>query len=151
MMFKSKYLLSFYKFIHKSFKQPMFLNILILGIFLVSIKFWYMFLSVFSTWLKDAHNFYFLFDVIICVAWICVSAYYQEKGKHLLSLFINISVSFIVCWSITQMPCAHTAYAESTQILTQLQHYKLSLLQSRIQLKEFGSTMPHLYSSVPIR
>ena len=38
-MYKNKILLNFYKIIHKIFKQPVFLNIFILGVFLVSIKF----------------------------------------------------------------------------------------------------------------
>ena len=36
--------------------------------------------------------------------------------------------------------------AESTRVLTQLQHYQLNLLQARIQLNKFGSTAPHLFT-----
>ena len=89
-----------------------------------------------------------MFNTIVCCVGLYISAHLNEQKKYIKAFIINLLCSFIVCWSITRLPGGihHIAHTESTQILTQLQHYKLNLLQSKIQLKEFGSTVPHLYT-----
>ena len=141
-MYKNKYLLKFYKFIHNIFKQPMFLNIFILGIFLVSIRFWYIFLVMFTTWLKDVHYFYLVFKLFLCfMGWYFICCYHERR--KIMHLILSVLFVFLIFLSVTTRP---PAQAESIQILTQLQRHQLTLLQSRIQLDKFGSTAPHLFT-----
>ena len=54
-----------YKFLLDTLKNPLFHNILILTIFLLTIKFWYRFLVLFLTSLKDEYYFYLLLKTSI--------------------------------------------------------------------------------------
>ena len=137
-MYKNKYLLKFYKFIHNIFKQPMFLNILIFGIFLVSIRFWYMFLIICTTLLKDVQYFYLMFKISIIIGilylficYIVVNHYKKDYFNDDLSYFkLNkkfINLNNIYSW-------VHHKNNIINIILPVLSHFLTVLIHTNIYL-----------------
>ena len=64
-MYKLINIKKFYKFLLENLKNPLFHNIIILTIFLLTIKVWYRFLVLFLTLLKDEYYFYLLLKTSI--------------------------------------------------------------------------------------
>ena len=123
------------------FNNHLFQNLLILTIFRVSFNPLYSILLLLTSKIKDVYYFYLMFKTSIFFGLLYIIIFCIHN-KKLQQFFICVLGIILACILIPK----HYAYAESVQILSQLQRYQLHLLKARIELEEFGSVVPHLYT-----
>ena len=133
--------LNIYKFILRILKYPLFHNIFFSLIFIISFNFWYSILLLLTSKIKDTNIFYLMFKTSIFFG-ILYLIICHIRNKKLQQLFISVLAIILACLLIPK----NYAYAESIQILSQLQRHQLHLLKARIELEEFGSIAPHLFT-----
>ena len=131
----------FYKFILHILQHPFLHNLFICGIFVISARFWYKLAYMVS---ENSYYFYLIFEALVIISVIYLQAYYRFKEKPVPFVFVSILLFILIYLSVlSKIP---VAYCESTKVLTQLQHYNLTLLKARIEIAEFRSKTPHFFT-----
>ena len=123
------------------FNNHLFHNLLIFTIFRILFKPLYSILLLLTSKIKDTNIFYLMFKTSIFFG-ILYLIICHIRNKKLQQLFISVLAIILACLLIPK----NYAYAESIQILSQLQRHQLHLLKARIELEEFGSIAPHLFT-----